>query len=329
MPTTQTLRDQYRRPFITGFVRSGSKYGRPICDYSSASKVTFYAGGAAYPAGRITLKFHPDAGEAFYALAAVFHHHGYAFEEPAGGSVSCRNITGATSARIDLQVSCQCPKATSLHAHGIAFDINPSRNRYRRASGPIQWGRQTDLPPELVADAEAIRTKAGKRVFEWGGRWTNTKDPMHFELDLLRVDLTKGINRDTVAGLEAYAEWLGGGGPPPTPPDEEEQMLKKGDQGNAVRKIQTALKRWNPAALPEYGVDGDYGTETETWVRNYQTAADLEPTGNTDGLTGAFLLEYVPDEAGSGGPGDSYTKAEANARFAAIDHPHTAKTTVT
>jgi hypothetical protein len=39
--------------------------------------------------------------------------------------------------------------------------------------------------------------------------------------------------------------------------------LKKGSKGNNVRRLQTALKKINPSALPRYGVDGDFGNETE------------------------------------------------------------------
>lgn len=39
--------------------------------------------------------------------------------------------------------------------------------------------------------------------------------------------------------------------------------LKKGSYGNNVRRLQTALLKNNPSALPKYGVDGDFGNETE------------------------------------------------------------------
>ena len=44
--------------------------------------------------------------------------------------------------------------------------------------------------------------------------------------------------------------------------------LKKGSYGNNVRRLQTALKKINPAALPKYGVDGDFGSETEAALKN-------------------------------------------------------------
>jgi hypothetical protein len=324
--STQTQRTQFKDPFFVGVHTSGSKRGRPICNFALARRVVFYAGGSAYPSGRVTLKVHPLLVDTFIGIASVFYAHRYAFEETAGGTLSCRNITGASAKRIEAQILCQCPRATTLHLHGLALDINPSRNRYRRVVGVVQWGRHTDLPKALIADIEAIKTKRGKRAVEWGGRWWNIKDPMHFENDLTRTELEVGIDRSTIKGLAAYLAFAGGAPPPINP--EEEQMLKRGDKGNAVGRIQTALMAWNPAALPRFGADKDFGGETETWVGNYQASADLEPTGIVDGLTGAFLLEYLADHAAGGGTVDAYTKTQADVKFATRDHPHTAVTKV-
>jgi hypothetical protein len=39
--------------------------------------------------------------------------------------------------------------------------------------------------------------------------------------------------------------------------------LKKGSRGNNVKRLQDALLKLNPNSLPKYGVDGDFGNETE------------------------------------------------------------------
>ncbi len=81
------------------------------------------------------------------------------------------------------------------------------------------------------------------------------------------------------------------------PGDEEDNVaLKNGDRGEAVRRFQTALKGWNARSLPRFGADGDYGGETEEWVRNFQSAHDLNVSGQIDGVTGALLLEYRADD---------------------------------
>jgi peptidoglycan hydrolase-like protein with peptidoglycan-binding domain len=50
----------------------------------------------------------------------------------------------------------------------------------------------------------------------------------------------------------------------PTPtPTISDFPLKKGSKGANVIRLQTALKSLNSSALPRYGVDGDFGSETE------------------------------------------------------------------
>jgi hypothetical protein len=329
MVATQTLRTQYAAPFITGFVRSGSNYGRPLCNFTEARSIVLLAGGAADRDGngRITLKIHPLLLDSFLGLASVFYFHDYAFEELAGGTLSCRNIGGSAQWRIDRQVREQKPWATSLHI-GQALDINPSRNRYRRSVGLIQWGRHTDLPKALIRDVEAIKTKAGKRALEWGGRWWNIKDAMHFENDLTRSELAVGIDRSTIKGLADYLAFAGGA--PPTNP-EEEQMLKRGDKGEAVADYQAGLiaigydlGTWPPFG-PGYppGADGDFGGDTEVGVVDFRKLKGI-PGNTIDGIVG----DLITKASGGGGSIDAYTKNESDVRFAGAAHPHNATTTI-
>ncbi|HEV8523505.1 MAG TPA: M15 family metallopeptidase [Terriglobales bacterium] len=53
----------------------------------------------------------------------------------------------------------------SVHSWGIAFDLNPGTNK---------MGTTGDMDNALVSIFEEFG-------FEWGGRWTKTKDPMHFQ----------------------------------------------------------------------------------------------------------------------------------------------------
>ncbi|MCP5035017.1 MAG: peptidoglycan-binding domain-containing protein [Actinomycetia bacterium] len=76
---------------------------------------------------------------------------------------------------------------------------------------------------------------------------------------------------------------------------EDPMSVKPGDVGEAVRKFQSALLNWNAQALPQFGADGDYGSETETWIRNFQQSQDLVSTGIIDGVTAALLLEFRAD----------------------------------
>ena len=59
-------------------------------------------------------------------------------------------------------------------------------------------------------------------------------------------------------------------------------LLRKGSMGEAVERMQALLIIWNVNALPEYGVDGEFGSETRRWVKKFQQAMGLE----TDGIVG-------------------------------------------
>ena len=61
--------------------------------------------------------------------------------------------------------------------------------------------------------------------------------------------------------------------------------LRKGDEGSAVRKMQEALLLWDAKCLPEYGADGDFGSETEKALKAYQKEAGLPVTGIYDEAT--------------------------------------------
>ncbi len=74
--------------------------------------------------------------------------------------------------------------------------------------------------------------------------------------------------------------------------------VARGAAGVAVTRFQNALLAWNADALPEFGADGDYGEETEVWVRNFQTALDLPASGSVDGVTAALLLQPQPKAGG-------------------------------
>ena len=79
-------------------------------------------------------------------------------------------------------------------------------------------------------------------------------------------------------------------------------MLKRGAKGVSVTRYQKRLKDWNAKALPRFGADGDFGGETETWVKTFQAAQDLAATGTIDGLTGDVLSTFDAVNAGPQGP---------------------------
>jgi hypothetical protein len=89
-------------------------------------------------------------------------------------------------------------------------------------------------------------------------------------------------------------EWLDfieNGIQPEQPPTTGVHMLiEKGHPvGATVEKIQEALIVHDPDALPRFGVDGDFGSETEKYLGLFQASVGLPLTGKLDDET-AFLL---------------------------------------
>ncbi len=95
--------------------------------------------------------------------------------------------------------------------------------------------------------------------------------------------------------------------PPPPPTMEDDMGLRRNDFGNAVGKMQKGLLAWDDSVLPAFGVDKDYGAETEVAVGDYQKAANLDDAqdfgtlGVADATTLAFILSNL---TGSGEKGD-------------------------
>ncbi|HKD28430.1 MAG TPA: M15 family metallopeptidase, partial [Xanthobacteraceae bacterium] len=154
------------------------------------------------PFGPDRILIAPPTTDAWRALASVMQSHAYQIRPEDTDSYNCRQITGGTG--------------RSLHAFGIALDVNwttnpyretPDRRKVRFSDKPTQAERatdvklqiaDTDMTPEMIDDVSEIKTNNGKRVFEWGGSWTTVKDPMHFELDVTPDELASGIDWNTV-----------------------------------------------------------------------------------------------------------------------------------
>lgn len=77
------------------------------------------------------------------------------------------------------------------------------------------------------------------------------------------------------------------------PTEPQTSALFKGAKGSAVTALQIALLQWRKTCLPKYGVDGDFGSETEKAVKAFQEADGLPVTGIYDEATRKALTEIV------------------------------------
>lgn len=268
------------------------------------------------PFGPDRIRVAPPSAQAWQALAAVLLHHGYRIRTEDTDSYNCRSIKGTDR--------------KSLHAYGIALDVNWRTNPFldhagRRAARfsakatqderaeDVRLGlADTDMTEAMIEDVGRIRTVGGKPVFEWGGHWSGTKDCMHFELDLSPEELAEGIDTATVAGWDAFlAAAGGGGGAPPAavmPAVPAAVVPPAAPAGGGQRHVVIARSGLNlragagqsfpvlrslPAGtgLSVIGRDGD-------WAQ-----VDLEGDGLADGFVAqSFLRAVAADGAAPVGP---------------------------
>ena len=101
-----------------------------------------------------------DVVAIFRAVFAIFAKYRYAIRRADTGAYVCRAITGGTG--------------YSLHAYGIAVDVNWQSNPY----GP---NLVTGLRPGLRKHNLTLNVD-GEQIVRWGGRYSSNKDAMHFEV---------------------------------------------------------------------------------------------------------------------------------------------------
>lgn len=110
------------------------------------------------------------------AVAQIMATEPYLFREVAGGTYNCR--------------------PPSLHAYGLALDLNPSKN-------PFQNPPVHNYPATFITRMEGIRAN-GKQAIYWGGRFPadNPPDTMHWQInvapsDVVNVTWDKGDDDET------------------------------------------------------------------------------------------------------------------------------------
>jgi hypothetical protein len=99
----------------------------------------------------------------------------------------------------------------SLHAYGIATDVDPACNPFlvtpdrplvrfstkmpqeQRCADVRARRADTSFTPEQVAAVEAITTVDGLQALAWGGRWRTVKDAMHFQINVSPEELRRGL----------------------------------------------------------------------------------------------------------------------------------------
>lgn len=226
-----------------------------------------------------------EAADAFLALDRIMYAHGYAPRAADTGAFNCRRITGG--------------RAFSLHAYGIAADINWNSNPYRADNRLV-----TDMPPAMVASIKAIRTTSGAPVFRWGGDYRSIKDPMHYEIVASRLEIRSGIDWATVSADDSL------------PSDSLARPVAQiGAQGPVVGDLQQLLQE---AGFP-IQADDLFGPQTFAAVEEYQKSRGLDVDGVVGRQTWTALLTDQPSV--------EYAKSPVKITLRAPDtHPSTRRT---
>lgn len=168
----------------------------------------------------------------------------------------------------------------SNHNYGLAVDLCPFTG-----DGKPNW----NAPGAVWL---AIGTEAEKLGLEWGGNWKKFIDKPHVQLGGLAVK--QCVTLHGKGGLDAvWAEAskllnvpasAGGTTGDPT----VERMVKRGDQGEDVRLIQTRLGALG--FMDSSNVDGIFGQGTEAAVKKFQKAQGLTADGKVGPQTRVALM---------------------------------------
>jgi peptidoglycan hydrolase-like protein with peptidoglycan-binding domain len=180
------------------------------------------------------------------------------------GAYNCRKITGGSD--------------WSLHAYGIAADINARTNPY---------GKKliTDMPFAMVETVKAMKTKSGVGIFRWGGDYRRNKDAMHFEVVASPEEMRSDVDWSTVS-ME-----------PPNPKDPRTwPTLRRGDRGPSVEELNRLLV---DAGFKDVNKGGLFGAATDGSVRSYQRSRKLDADGIVGPQTWTALLNDLPAVTGA------------------------------
>jgi len=212
---------------------------------------------------------------AFLALSACLRAHDYRTRRADTGAYNCRRITGGSG--------------YSLHAYGIAADLNWSTNPYGKRL-------VTDMPPAMRDAIKAIRTRGGHLVFRWGGDYSGNKDAMHFEVVASPAELATGIDPNTVPGARITE-----------PPEVEDPnfgrpwqqfaagatdaaIYRKGGRNDEVAELQILLK---------HTVTGSYRYDDVQAVIALKKAAGNPPEFGVGSLVNRALIDALRGLAGT------------------------------
>lgn len=180
----------------------------------------------------------------------------------------------------------------------------------------------SDIQMEQIVQLWLTKLRAGKmswiRYLIYNGRIWHRRDNFvthvytgsNKHTDHVHVNSDFTQTADTVTNTYWYLDELGNSTPvanppttttpAPTPPQSSSHVVQKGDKGTEVTHIQTFFRdvfpayRWTVTVKRGQliGVDGDFGDQTEAWVKLFQKKTMLKQDGIVGPITAAKMKRY-------------------------------------
>ena len=136
------------------------------------------------------------AYDAYKALERALQAAGYNTPQKSGTYV-CRHIKDKWEQRQkDAKgIDCGSTRAWSLHAYGVAIDIDEDQNKFEDGDPYEGWMKKHHVDAVL-----RIKNTAGQELWEWGGGWS-TPDRMHFQIN--QAPHAAAVDWSTVPGADS------------------------------------------------------------------------------------------------------------------------------
>jgi peptidoglycan hydrolase-like protein with peptidoglycan-binding domain len=230
------------------------------------------------------------------------------------GTVSSDVIlrTKASSASVPLATIGADKEITLLEQEGDWYKVKTgSLIGYVMTKYIVEGEASAQAGDDEQAAAEGQNPSAGLKVGDSGAEVTELQQALG-QLGFFSGEATGTFGQATEAAVKAYQQARGlavdgvaGSGTMgkisqetqdisgPTSPGTTSAVLRKGDEGDAVKQMQQALKAQGYFTGE---VTGYFGAITESALMAYQTAAGLAP----DGVAGATTLNWLLSGSGSG-----------------------------
>lgn len=164
----------------------------------------------------------------------------------------------------------------SNHSSGTAIDCNADHH---------PMGKTGTFTPAKVSAIRKILSYC-EGVVRWGGDYSGRKDEMHFE-----INAAPAVVARIAAKIKGNVSTVPAGYP---------ATIKKGSTGDAVKHVQQFFHDVFPAYRDSVSVkhgqvisvDGDFGDQTEAWVREFQKRTDITQDGVVGPVTYGQLRHY-------------------------------------